>query len=158
MALASRGAQVVHVDSAANVMKWARENAEASGMGELPIRWIVEDALKFVNREAKRGSKYDIIVADPPSFGRGPKKERWKFEENITELLVGLSSISQSNLTLLLLSCHTVGFGPNELQRLARDCFKVGPGETDSSWLRLETAGGKSLESGSCVRFCRNGE
>jgi 23S rRNA (cytosine1962-C5)-methyltransferase len=158
MSLASRGAHVVHVDSAANVMKWARENAAASNMVEMPIRWIVEDALKFVKREAMRGSKYDIIVADPPSFGRGPKKETWKFEDDISELLRELASISQSSLTMFLLSCHTVGFDPNELKRIVSNCIRVGSGKSEAFWLRLEAAEGKALESGSCFRFCRNEE
>jgi len=80
LALAAAGAHVTHVDSASSVVTWARQNAAASGLADHPIRWMVEDAMKFVQREIKRGNTYEIFVADPPSFGRGKKKETWKIE------------------------------------------------------------------------------
>ncbi len=111
LSLASRGASVVHVDSARNVVRWARQNAADSKMEHLPIRWIVEDAVKFVKRESVRGSKYDILVADPPSYGTGPKRERWKFEEDFETLLALLAEVSSRKLRMALISCHTTGFG-----------------------------------------------
>src|SRR3989344_2457965 len=81
------GAKVTHVDASEVSLEWARENQKLSGLGELPIRWILDDVLKFIKREIKRGTKYDVIIMDPPSFGRGPKGEIWKMEENVEELI-----------------------------------------------------------------------
>ena len=153
MALAARGVQVTHVDSARNVMQWARANAAAAGMDSLPIRWIVEDAMKFVQREINRGSKYDILVADPPSYGTGPKKERWKFSQDIETLLAGLASISSPSLRMLLLSCHTPNVEPEDLQQWVSEFFELSVSQLESFELDLLSASGKRLPSGSCVRY-----
>ena len=87
LAAAQAGAQVTHVDASPKSVEWARENQAASGLEHASIRWLVDDALKFVRREARRDSRYDIVVMDPPAFGRGPKGELWKFEESLPELL-----------------------------------------------------------------------
>ena len=87
LAAATAGAEVVHVDAAKPVVQWAKENAKRSGMAEAPIRWIVEDAPKFVRREVKRGNRYDAIIMDPPSYGHGPKKEAWKLSTDLMDLL-----------------------------------------------------------------------
>ena len=123
MALADRGASVVHVDSAKNVVNWARENAAAAGLSDSPIRWIVDDAMKFLNRELKRGKKYDFIVADPPSFGHGLKKSSWKFDRDLPQLMNVLSQLSSPNLVALLLTCHTTGYTGANLLRDTRQHF-----------------------------------
>jgi 23S rRNA (cytosine1962-C5)-methyltransferase len=87
LAAAKAGAQVTHVDASKPSIAWGRDNQAASGMAEAPIRWVLEDALKYVGREIKRGSRYDAILLDPPSFGRGPKGEVWKVEEQLPQLL-----------------------------------------------------------------------
>jgi 23S rRNA (cytosine1962-C5)-methyltransferase len=87
LAAAHAGAQVTHVDASPKSVEWARENQAASGLADASIRWLVDDALKFVRREARRDSHYDLVVMDPPAFGRGPKGELWKFEESLPELL-----------------------------------------------------------------------
>ena len=80
LAAAKAGASVTHVDASKGMVTWAKENAQASGLGNAPIRWIVDDCVKFVEREIRRGNRYDAIIMDPPSYGRGPKGEIWKIE------------------------------------------------------------------------------
>ncbi|MEI6660022.1 MAG: class I SAM-dependent methyltransferase, partial [bacterium] len=87
LACAKAGAEVVHVDGSKTAVSWARENAELSGLSDAPIRWIVEDCILFLEREVKRGNKYDGIIMDPPSFGHGPKDELWKIEEHFLHLM-----------------------------------------------------------------------
>ena len=84
---AAAGAEVVHVDSSKSVVGWAKRNAKQSGLGEAPIRWIVEDAAKFVEREIRRGSQYDAVILDPPSYGHGPRREAWKLSRDLLALL-----------------------------------------------------------------------
>lgn len=87
IAAAQAGGEVCHVDASKSAVAWAKDNAELSGVGEKPIRWIIEDVLTFIEREIKRGNKYDLILMDPPAFGHGPKDELWKFEEHFLELM-----------------------------------------------------------------------
>ncbi len=87
LAAANAGAEVTHVDASKTAVAWARENANVSGLAEKPVRWIVEDALLFVEREIKRGKRYDGIIMDPPAFGHGPKNELWKIEEDFLKLM-----------------------------------------------------------------------
>ena len=155
LALASQGASVVHVDAARNVVGWARENAEVSEMGNLPVRWIVEDALKFVKREVKRGSKYNIVVADPPSFGTGPKNERWKFEQHFEELLSGLAELS-SELQMLIISCHTTGFGLDKLRSCVLSHFDLEIGSCEGFPMELESSVGERLNCGVCLRYAQD--
>jgi 23S rRNA (cytosine1962-C5)-methyltransferase len=93
LAAAAAGAEVVHVDAAANTVAWARRNAELSGLSAAPIRWIVEDARKFVDRERRRGNRYDMIIADPPAYGHGPKGESWQILRDWTTLFAAMSSL-----------------------------------------------------------------
>jgi 23S rRNA (cytosine1962-C5)-methyltransferase len=121
MALARRGVQVAHVDSARSVVNWARQNAIDSGLEKAPIRWIVEDAMTFVEREIKRGNRYDIVVADPPSFGRGPKGESWKIQKDLRRLLDGLAELTADRCRMALISCHTPGFDHRNLEAVATE-------------------------------------
>lgn len=124
MALAAIGASVVHLDAASSVVQWARANASRSGMTELPIRWIVEDASRFLSREIKRGNRYDILVADPPSFGRGPSGETWKLERDLPDFLLQMKQILSNTPKMIIVSCHTPGV---DARRLKSMCERVFP-------------------------------
>lgn len=116
MAMRAAGAQATHVDSVKQVVTWANENSQLSGL-DGNIRWLVEDALKFVQREARRGAKYDLIVLDPPSFGHGAKGERWKLEDMIDGMLREMAAILQP-WGGLVFNCYSVGFSALVLEHL----------------------------------------
>ncbi len=110
------GAQVVHVDASKGMVSWAKENAASSGVADKSVRWIVDDCIKFVRREIRRGNKYDIIIMDPPSYGRGPGGEVWKLESeiyNFTELCSGLLS---DNPLMMLINSYTTGLSPSVMK------------------------------------------
>ncbi len=161
MALAARGAEVVHCDAAKSVVNWARSNARRSGLENAAIRWIVEDAMTFVRREIKRGNKYHIVVADPPTFGRGPSGESWKIQRDFEKLLIGLSQLTFDQCSMLLFSCHTPEFDHHQLASLVNDTFTVKTNQLESFRLTIPSTSGKVLPSGHCVRWfkpLRNGE
>lgn len=116
LACSQAGAHVVHVDAAKGVVDWARKNAELSGLRDKPIRWIVDEASKFVEREVRRGQRYHGIVLDPPSFGRGPKGEVFKIERDLLPLLEQCRQLLANDALFVLYSCHTPGFTPLVLQ------------------------------------------
>jgi 23S rRNA (cytosine1962-C5)-methyltransferase len=115
------GAEVVHVDSVKQVVSWARENMEASGLDN--IRWIVDDALKFVKREVKRGNIYQGIILDPPAYGRGPDGEKWVLEENINELLKLCSQLLDKQHHFFILNLYSLGFSALIVDNLVQNCF-----------------------------------
>ncbi len=108
LAASSAGAEVTHVDSVRQVVSWSRENMEASGLDG--IRWVVEDALKYVQREVKRGKSYDGIILDPPAYGRGPDGEKWVLEEQILAMMEACSKLLQPNGGFLILNLYSMGF------------------------------------------------
>ena len=111
--LAARaGAEVCHVDAVKDVNDWARQNAESSGLRASPIRWITDDVAKFVAREQRRGHQYDGIILDPPSYGKGPKGEKWILEEHLVGLFELLLPLMSATPRFLLFTCHTLGFSP----------------------------------------------
>lgn len=112
LAAAAAGAQVTHVDASKGMVQWAKENAEASGLKDAPIRWLVDDCVKFVEREIRRGNVYDAVIMDPPSYGRGPKGEIWKIEEAIYPLLKLISGVLSDNSLFFLLNSYTTGLQP----------------------------------------------
>lgn len=118
LAAAHAGAQVTHVDASKGMVAWAKENAASSGLGSAPIRWLVDDCVKFVEREIRRGSKYDGIIMDPPSYGRGPKGEIWKMEESIYPFLELTSQILSPDAAFFLLNSYTTGLQPAVLSYL----------------------------------------
>lgn len=120
LAAALGGAEVTHLDASRGVVQWASENAARNALGTGAIRWIVEDALKFLQREARRGNRYDAVVLDPPSFGRGPRGEVWKLEEGAQDLLAAVVDVLEEGPNLVLLSAHTPGLGPVALGNLLR--------------------------------------
>lgn len=113
LACAAAGASVCHVDASKGMVAWARDNAALSGLENAPIRWIVDDCKKFVERELRRGNSYDIIIMDPPSYGRGPGGEVWKLEEQIFDLVqICAGALSESPI-LFLLNSYTTGLAPS---------------------------------------------
>ena len=109
MAAAKAGAEVVHVDASKGMVSWAKENAASSGLKEAPIRWIVDDCGKFVEREIRRGNKYDAIIMDPPSYGRGPKGEIWKIEESIYPFVKLCTELLCDKPLFMLINSYTTG-------------------------------------------------
>ncbi len=121
LACLKAGASVTHVDASKGMVLWAKENAEASGLADKPVRWLVDDCKKFVEREIRRGNKYDAIVMDPPSYGRGPNGEVWKLENNLEELLKLTSQILSENPLFFLLNTYTAGMSNTILNFLVEE-------------------------------------
>jgi 23S rRNA (cytosine1962-C5)-methyltransferase len=153
LALAAAGAQVVHVDSARASVAWARRNAERSGLTEAPIRWIVEDAAKFVSRELKRGNAYDAVLLDPPSYGHGPRGEVWKLVEHLPRLLQQCFELTKRRPRFMLLSCHTPGIERAELIKLLAAACSQQPTELNVMPMALATAGERQLACGMAARW-----
>lgn len=120
LAAASAGAEVCHVDAAKGMVTWARENATLSNLAERPIRWIVDDTVKFVNREKRRGRLYHGIIMDPPSFGRGPSGEIWKIEDELYGLTELCSELLAENPLFFLINSYTTGLAPGVLNNILR--------------------------------------
>lgn len=112
LSAAAAGAHVTHVDASKGMVGWAKENAKASGLEDAPIRWLVDDCVKFVEREIRRGNKYDAIIMDPPSYGRGPKGEIWKIEEAIFPLIELTTQILTDKPLFFLINSYTTGLQP----------------------------------------------
>lgn len=112
LAAASCGASVTHVDASKGMVTWARENAAASGLADAPIRWLVDDCVKFVEREIRRGNTYDGIIMDPPSYGRGPKGEIWKIEEELYPFLELAAQLLSQDALFFLINSYTTGLQP----------------------------------------------
>lgn len=154
LAAALGGAAVTHVDAAKSVVAWARSNADLSGLSDRPIRWITEDAARFVGREIRRGNTYEGLILDPPSFGRGPKGEVWKFESNLPELLNACRKLAPpGGFRLLVLSCHTAGYDHNRLADLLGETMGATPADIDSRPLFLQDTSARKLASGWCARW-----
>lgn len=158
LAATAAGAEVVHVDSAANVVDWARRNADASGLGDAPIRWIVEDALRFVERELRRGNQYDAILLDPPAYGHGPKGQTWKLEVDLPRLLPLCFELCDADGKFVLLSCHSAELAD------ARTLLDYAEGLRPTGktiWhaaakpMELESTQGRRLNCGAAVRWRR---
>ena len=115
LAAAKAGASVTHVDASKGMVTWAKENATSSGLGEAPIRYIVDDCVKFVEREIRRGSKYDAIIMDPPSYGRGPKGEIWKIEESLYPFVKLCTQVLSEDPLFFLINSYTTGLQPGVL-------------------------------------------
>ncbi|MDR2956019.1 MAG: class I SAM-dependent methyltransferase [Prevotella sp.] len=150
IAAKSAGADVAHVDSVRQVITWSRENMEASGLDN--IRWIVEDALKFSQREVKRGKKYNGIILDPPAYGRGPDGEKWILEDNIAELMSLCQGLLENNNSFLILNLYSMGFSAVIAQNLIKDYF---PDATDCEFgeLVIPEQSGKELPLSIYARF-----
>lgn len=143
LACAAAGASVTHVDASKGMVLWAKDNAAACGLSDRPIRWLVDDCVKFVKREIRRGNRYDGIVMDPPSYGRGPDGEVWKIEEQIYELLTLCEQLLSDEPLFFLLNSYTAGLSPSVMKYLVSsviadkrggtvECDEIGIPVTDS--------------------------
>jgi 23S rRNA (cytosine1962-C5)-methyltransferase len=156
LAAAAAGAEVVHVDAAKNIVAWARRNAELSGLTDAPIRWIVDDAMKFVKRELKRGNRYDAVILDPPSYGHGAHGEVWRLSKHLPRLLDLCVELTDGRPLFMLLTCHTPGYDAESLGRMMQEHFGgEGDGRTDAGPISLCTSGGRRLPSGVVARWKR---
>jgi 23S rRNA (cytosine1962-C5)-methyltransferase len=148
LAAKAAGADVTHVDSIKQVVTWSKENMDLSQLNN--IRWVVEDALKFVKREEKRGNKYNGIILDPPAFGHGPNGEKWKLEDNINEMIQGVLNLLDDNEHFLILNAYSLGFSSliieNLLTKKAGKNLRIGE-------LFLQATEGNKLPLGVFGRF-----
>lgn len=150
LAFARAGAQVCHVDASQGMVKWARENAALNGLEDKPIRWIVDDAIKFLQREIKRGRKYDGILLDPPSFGRGAQGEVFKIERDIGPLLQLCKALLSDKPLFLACSNHTNGLSPMVMGHLFEEIL---PGKAEVGELFLSAQQGRDVPTGSYARW-----
>ncbi len=155
IAAAQAGAMVTHVDASKGMVTWARENAVSSGLEDAPIRWLVDDCVKFVQREIRRGNRYDAVIMDPPSYGRGPKGETWKLEENIFEFIKLCSELLCDNPLFFLVNSYTTGLSPSVLTYMISETVgKKYKGETMSQEIGLPvTDTGLALPCGASGRW-----
>ena len=155
VACAAAGASVCHVDAAKGMVQWARENAQASGLEQAPIRWIVDDCAKFVEREIRRGRRYDAVIMDPPSYGRGPTGEVWKLEDNLYPFVELVSGVLSDEPLFLLLNSYTTGLAPSVLTYILQSLIaKKFGGHTVSDELGLPvTQSGLILPCGATGRW-----
>lgn len=154
LSAAAAGAMVTHVDASKPSIAWAKENAAASKLSDKPIRWILDDANKFVLREARRGATYDGIIMDPPRFGRGAKGEIWKLETDLPKLLTACQAILSPKPTFVLLNAYTADISSVVLSRLMEDCMKDRGGYIEAGELAMkDTAGGHLLPNGIFARW-----
>lgn len=123
VACLNAGASVTHVDASKGMVQWAKENAVASNLADRPVRWLVDDCLKFIKREIRRGNKYDAVIMDPPSYGRGPDGEVWKLEHQIAELLGETAKILSDNPLFVFLNSYTGGLSPTILNYMVENTF-----------------------------------
>lgn len=155
LAAATAGASVTHVDASKGMVGWAKENAATSGLGDAPVRWLVDDCVKFVEREIRRGNKYDGIIMDPPSYGRGPKGEIWKIEENIWPLLELTTQLLSNDALFFLINSYTTGLQPAVLSyMLNASIVKRFGGRVEAEEIGLPVTGsGLILPSGASGRW-----
>ncbi len=157
IAAAAAGASVCHVDAAKGMVAWAKENAKSSGLEDRPIRWIVDDCAKFVEREIRRGRKYDAIIMDPPSYGRGPSGEIWKLEKDLYPFVELVAGVLSDDPLFVIINSYTTGLAPSVLGYIldsivgkkyggSSQCDELGLPVTDS---------GLALPCGSTGRWTR---
>lgn len=158
LSAAKAGANVTHVDASKGMVAWAKENAAASGLKDAPIRWLVDDCVKFVEREIRRGNQYDAIIMDPPSYGRGPKGEIWKIEESIYPFIELTTQILTDKPLFYLVNSYTTGLQPAVLTYMIQTALvpKFG-GVVESSEIGLPvSSNGLVLPCGASGRWTQN--
>ena len=154
LAAAAAGASVTHVDASKGMVTWAKENAVASGLGDAPIRWLVDDCVKFVEREIRRGNHYDAIIMDPPSYGRGPKGEIWKIEDCIHDLIKLCTKLLSDDPLFFLINSYTTGLAPAVLTYMLSTELKKFDGHVDSQEIGLPvSSNGLVLPCGASGRW-----
>ena len=157
VACAKAGASVCHVDAAKGMVAWGKENAAASGLADAPIRWIVDDCAKFVEREIRRGRRYDAIIMDPPSYGRGPGGEVWKLEDSLWDFVSLCAGVLSDEPLFVLISSYTTGLSASTVGYVADSIFtKKFGGHSESQELGLPvTESGLCLPCGASCRWLR---
>ena len=157
LAAAQAGAQVTHVDASKGMVTWAKENAAASGLADAPIRWLVDDCRKFVEREIRRGSKYDAVIMDPPSYGRGPKGETWVIEDAIYDFVKLTAEVLSDDPLFFLINSYTTGLQPAMMAYIMGSVLKPAIGgvvQADEIGLPV-TQSGLVLPCGAAARWQR---
>ena len=153
-AAAAAGASVTHVDASKGMVTWAKENAVSSGLKDAPIRWIVDDCVKFVERELRRGNHYDAIIMDPPSYGRGPKGEIWKIEDTIYPLVQLCEQLLTNEPLFFLINSYTTGLQPAVLSYMMHTALKKYGGTITADEIGLPvSSNGLVLPCGASGRF-----
>ena len=155
VAALAAGASVCHVDAAKGMVAWAKENAAASGVADRPVRWIVDDCAKFVEREIRRGRRYDAIIMDPPSYGRGPGGEVWKLEDSLWDFVSLTAGVLSDDPLFVIINSYTTGLAPTVLTYISESIFtrRFG-GRSESAELGLPvTASGLCLPAGAACRW-----
>ena len=147
LACMDAGAKVCHVDASKGMVQWAKENAQSSQIADRPVRWLVDDCVKFVQREIRRGNKYDGIIMDPPSYGRGPNGEVWKIEEKLYSFMELCLGVLSDNPSFLILNSYTTGLSPAVMEYLLNILIVSRFGGKVSS----DEIGLKVTESGLCL-------
>lgn len=154
MAAAAAGAAVTHVDASKGMVTWAKENAVSSGLKDAPIRWLVDDCTKFVEREIRRGNHYDAIIMDPPSYGRGPKGEIWKIEDSIHPFIKLCTKLLSDQPLFFLVNSYTTGLAPAVLTYMLSTELKDFGGHVESQEIALPvTSSGLFLPCGASGRW-----
>lgn len=156
LACAAAGAQVTHVDAAKGMVNWAKENRELSGLPETSCRWIVEDAMRFIMRENRRGNRYEGILMDPPSYGRGPSGEVWKLENELYSLVEESAKLLSDKPVFFLINSYTTGFQASVLGNMIEKCvISRHGGGADCQELCLPVSAGGVLPCGASGRWAR---
>ena len=155
LAAAAAGATVAHVDASRPAVAWARRNAELSDLADRPIRWLVDDAETFVDREIRRGRRYDAVVLDPPSYGHGSHGSTWRLEDRLGGLLDRCAELTGDDPVFALLTAHTPGFGSDRLADALARGFGRRPAEVEAGELGLRAASGARLRLGAWARIIR---
>ena len=158
VACLKEGASVVHVDASKGMTQWAKENAAASGVADGDVRWIVDDCIKFVQREIRRGNKYDIIILDPPSYGRGPKGEVWHLEDSIYDFVKLVAQVLSDDPIMVLLNSYTTGLSSSVMKYILDDVItKERGGRVESDEIGLPvSSNGQVLPCGSSAIWTNN--
>ena len=141
LSAAAAGAAVTHVDASKGMVGWAKENAAVSGLADRPIRWLVDDCGKFVEREIRRGNHYDAIIMDPPSYGRGPKGEIWKIEESVFPFVERCALLLSDDPLFFLINSYTTGLQPGVLTYMLKLALKDRGGRAEASEIGLPVSG-----------------
>ena len=157
LSAAAAGASVTHVDASKGMVQWAKENAAISGLSDAPVRWLVDDCVKFVEREIRRGNHYDGIIMDPPSYGRGPNGEIWKIEESIFPLIELVTRLLDADSAFFLINSYTTGLQPAVLSYMMNTAIVPAfGGRTESSEIGLPVSGdGLVLPCGASGRWVK---
>lgn len=154
LAALQAGASVTHLDASKSAVEWAKKNAALSGLSEKPVRWIVDDTMRFVERELKRGAKYDGIILDPPSFGHGPKDELWKIEEDLVPLMRMCKELLSNKPLFVIMNGYASGYSHFAFEHLLEPIQKIHGGAVEGGELTIqESASGRLLPAGIFARY-----